>query len=102
MVGFQGYLKGRAFNEIGRRCADEGVHFCYHNHAWEFEDREGDTCGMDVLASETDPALVKNLRSIIYNLVSNSIKYSSPDRKPEIKITTTPAEGGVLLTVLPR
>ncbi|MEJ8755953.1 hybrid sensor histidine kinase/response regulator [Pontibacter sp. H259] len=41
----------------------------------------------------------KNLRSIIYNLVSNSIKYSSPDRKPEIKIATTPAEGGVLLTV---
>jgi two-component system, sensor histidine kinase and response regulator len=41
----------------------------------------------------------KNLRSIIYNLVSNSIKYSSPDRKPEIKITTTPAEGGVMLTV---
>ncbi|MER2997917.1 sensor histidine kinase [Pontibacter populi] len=41
----------------------------------------------------------KNLRSIIYNLVSNSIKYSSPDRKPEIKIITTPTEGGVLLTV---
>ncbi len=41
----------------------------------------------------------KNLRSIIYNLISNSIKYSSPDRKPEIRITTTPSEDGVLLTV---
>lgn len=49
----------RVFNDVGRRCADQGVHFCYHNHAWEFEDREGDTCGMDVLAAETDPAVVK-------------------------------------------
>ncbi|MDX5422411.1 MAG: hybrid sensor histidine kinase/response regulator [Hymenobacteraceae bacterium] len=31
----------------------------------------------------------KNLRSIIYNLLSNSIKYRSPDRKPEINITTS-------------
>ncbi|MBM3459989.1 MAG: TIM barrel protein [Armatimonadetes bacterium] len=49
----------RVFNEVGKRCRDAGVAFCYHNHAWEFEDREGDTCGMDVLAAETDPALVK-------------------------------------------
>jgi len=47
------------FNEVGKRCADAGAVFCYHNHAWEFEDREGDTCGMDVLAQETDPDLVK-------------------------------------------
>ncbi|MCX2741726.1 sensor histidine kinase [Pontibacter anaerobius] len=31
----------------------------------------------------------KNLRSIFYNLISNSIKYSSPDRKPEVVITTS-------------
>lgn len=49
----------RLFNEVGRRCKEEGAVFCYHNHAWEFEDREGDTCGMDILAAETDPALVK-------------------------------------------
>jgi sugar phosphate isomerase/epimerase len=49
----------RRFNEVGKQCRDAGVVFCYHNHAWEFEDREGDTCGMDVLAAETDPALVK-------------------------------------------
>lgn len=41
----------------------------------------------------------KNLRSIIYNLVSNAIKYSSPDRKPEITITTTPADGYTILKV---
>jgi sugar phosphate isomerase/epimerase len=49
----------RLFNEVGQRCRDAGLQFCYHNHAWEFEDREGDTCGMDVLAAETDAALVK-------------------------------------------
>src|SRR5262245_1459813 len=49
----------RLFNQVGRQCRDEGIVFCYHNHAWEFEDREGDTCGMDVLAAETDAALVK-------------------------------------------
>jgi sugar phosphate isomerase/epimerase len=49
----------KLFNEVGKRCQDAGVVFCYHNHAWEFEDREGDTCGMDVLSAETDPALVK-------------------------------------------
>lgn len=30
----------------------------------------------------------KNLRSIIYNLVSNAIKYSSPERQPLIEVST--------------
>jgi PAS domain S-box-containing protein len=30
----------------------------------------------------------KNLRSILYNLISNAIKYRSPERKPEIYIRT--------------
>ncbi len=30
----------------------------------------------------------KNLRSIMYNLVSNAVKYRSPDRTPEVKIAT--------------
>lgn len=41
----------------------------------------------------------KNLRSILYNLVSNAIKYSSLDRKPEIRITTSVAGEYTLLTV---
>ena len=41
----------------------------------------------------------KNLRSIIYNLISNAIKYSSPDRKPEVSITTTRFDPYILLTV---
>lgn len=41
----------------------------------------------------------KNLRSILYNLVSNSIKYSSPERKPEITVTTATIDDFILLTV---
>ena len=29
----------------------------------------------------------KNIRSILYNLISNAVKYSSPDRKPVIKVS---------------
>lgn len=41
----------------------------------------------------------KNLRSIIYNLVSNAIKYSSPDRQPEIKISTARVGSYIMLRV---
>ncbi|MGC8667962.1 MAG: sugar phosphate isomerase/epimerase family protein [Chthonomonadales bacterium] len=48
----------RIFNEVGARLRDEGITFNYHNHAWEFEDLGG-TNGMQIIAQETDPALVK-------------------------------------------
>ncbi|WP_276497485.1 sensor histidine kinase [Pontibacter litorisediminis] len=41
----------------------------------------------------------KNLRSILYNLVSNSIKYSSPVRRPEIVISTALVGDYTLLSV---
>ena len=41
----------------------------------------------------------KNLRSIIYNLLSNAIRYSSPDRKPEIKISSFRQGGHTVLTI---
>lgn len=41
----------------------------------------------------------KNLRSIVYNLVSNAVKYHSPDRRPLIKIRCRPAGDYILLTV---
>jgi two-component system, sensor histidine kinase and response regulator len=41
----------------------------------------------------------KNLRSILYNLVSNGIKYSSPARKPIIHVKTERAGSFVLLSV---
>lgn len=40
-----------------------------------------------------------NLTSIMYNLVSNAIKYRSPDRAPLIRITTVKENQFILLTV---
>jgi PAS domain S-box-containing protein len=39
------------------------------------------------------------LESIFQNLLSNALKYSSPKRKPEIKVTTTNVETGIELKV---
>jgi len=57
--GVQGFEKAApVFNEVGRRCQDAGVVFCYHNHAWEFEEFDG-VKGIHRLAELTDPELVK-------------------------------------------
>ena len=41
-----------------------------------------------------------NLQSVLYNLISNAVKYRSPDRKPHIRVWTERADdGGVVLTV---
>jgi signal transduction histidine kinase len=41
----------------------------------------------------------KNLKSILYNLVSNAIKYRSPERKPLIRVYTEDAGAYTLLAV---
>ncbi|MBJ6117654.1 CHASE domain-containing protein [Pontibacter sp. BT310] len=41
----------------------------------------------------------KNLRSIMYNLVSNAVKYRSPDRTPEVAISTYRQDDYVVLEV---
>ena len=41
----------------------------------------------------------KNLRSILQNLISNAIKYRSPERRPEIKIETEKTDGYLVLKV---
>jgi PAS domain S-box-containing protein len=41
----------------------------------------------------------KHLRSVFYNLLSNALKYRSPDRSPVIVISTRNEEGGVHLSV---
>jgi two-component system phosphate regulon sensor histidine kinase PhoR len=41
----------------------------------------------------------KNLRSILYNLVSNAIKYRKPGRNPEVQITTTKGTVHTVITV---
>lgn len=41
----------------------------------------------------------KNLRSVLYNLITNGIKYRSADRKPEIRISTYVNDDFVVLAV---
>ncbi|HEY4650677.1 MAG TPA: PAS domain-containing sensor histidine kinase, partial [Pontibacter sp.] len=41
----------------------------------------------------------KNLHSVLYNLISNAIKYKDPNRSPVIKLRTEPVEGYVRLTI---
>ncbi len=54
------YVKRRAalFNEVGRKCAERGMEFYYHNHFQEFQ-HFGDQTVYELLLEHTDPALVK-------------------------------------------
>jgi len=70
--GLRAYEKSAGlFNEVGRKCKDAGVQFCYHNHSWEFQEYDrstgrevaagtpGAVTGLERLYELTDPALVK-------------------------------------------
>ena len=46
---------------------------------------------LDVAACPTLAFAEKNLRSIVYNLLSNALKYRHPDRAPEVWLRTYPA-----------
>ncbi|MCB2409978.1 ATP-binding protein [Hymenobacter lucidus] len=46
----------------------------------------GATLEMDVQSCPTISFSEKNLRSVIYNLLSNALKYRSPDRPPRVRI----------------
>jgi signal transduction histidine kinase len=41
----------------------------------------------------------KNLRSVVYNLLSNALKYRHPDRRPQIRISCRDAGSHVVLEV---
>ena len=41
----------------------------------------------------------KYLYSIFHNLISNALKYRSPERKPEILLTSTVLDGSIILSV---
>jgi sugar phosphate isomerase/epimerase len=45
-------------NTIGEQCAKAGLTLAYHHHDFELQ-RFGDTTGLHIILSETDPALVK-------------------------------------------
>ncbi len=49
---------GETLNQIGSQCQDAGLQLCYHNHAFEFQQFDGQT-GLDILFAATFPDLVK-------------------------------------------
>ncbi|MCC9137019.1 PAS domain S-box protein [Pontibacter silvestris] len=54
---------------------------------------------IDVTKCETIHFSEKNLRSIVYNLISNAIKYSSPERSPLVQVAYHKEQGYAVLTV---
>ena len=44
-------------NAVGRKCAEAGIRYGYHNHAYEFE-KVGDEVMFDYMLRNTDPAYV--------------------------------------------
>ncbi len=42
---------------------------------------------------------VNYMRSILQNLISNSLKYSSPERRPVIKISSQPKKDSIILSI---
>lgn len=48
----------KKLNELGQKCAENGIQFSYHNHAFELEDLNGKK-PLNILLDESDPELVK-------------------------------------------
>ncbi|MCC2546481.1 PAS domain-containing sensor histidine kinase [Hymenobacter sp. BT175] len=53
----------------------------------------------DFSAAPVVPFRRTNLQSVLYNLLSNALKYASPDRPALIRLTSAPESGGVVLTL---
>jgi len=48
----------KVLNEVGRRCRDTELRFCYHNHNWEFRPIEGQA-PIHTMVAALDPELVQ-------------------------------------------
>lgn len=66
-------------------CKNNGIQFCYHNHAFEFETLE-DTVPYDFLLNQTDPDLVKMELDLYWTAKANvdpvGLFKNSPGRYP--------------------
>lgn len=48
----------QSLNRIGAACKEQGLQFCYHNHAFEFQTLDNGYI-LDILYGDTDPELVR-------------------------------------------
>ncbi|NDV80948.1 sugar phosphate isomerase/epimerase [Bacteroides sp. 51] len=60
------------YNEIGRRCKQNGMKFGYHNHAHEFEKVENKVVMMDYMIENTDPEYVFIEMDVYWTVVGKS------------------------------
>ena len=54
---------------------------------------------VDVQAAPTVSFSKKNLRSVVFNLLSNALKYRAPGRIPQVRLRARPAGGFVVFEV---
>ena len=54
--------------------------------------KTGGELTVDVQACDTLPFAEKNLHSVLYNLLSNALKYRHPDRVPQVRVRCRPEE----------
>ena len=80
------------FNKAGEAAQKAGIQFCYHNHAFEFEQAEGlgGKVPYDFLLTSTDPKLVKMEMDLCWITVGNAdpLKYFAayPGRFPLVHV----------------
>ena len=80
------------FNKAGEAAQKAGIQFCYHNHAFEFEQAEGlgGKVPYDFLLANTDPKLVKMEMDLCWMTVGNQdpLKYFAayPGRFPLVHV----------------
>lgn len=73
--------RAEEFNKAGEVCKDHGIQFCYHNHAFEFEEIDGQL-PYDTLLSETDEDLVKMELDIYWAVRSGQDPAAMFDENP--------------------
>ena len=54
---------------------------------------------LEVIDCPPFPLSEKNLRSVVYNLLSNALKYHSPERRPQVRLRAWCEDQHLLLTV---
>jgi sugar phosphate isomerase/epimerase len=50
----------KTLNDIGERLHQHDLQFCYHNHAFEFEEEYDGEYGLDILFTHSDPRFVQS------------------------------------------
>ena len=83
------------FNQIGEKCQQAGIQFCYHNHSFEFGKLEGEV-PLDVLLTRTDDSLMKMELDLFWTKVAgvDPLEYFSrfPGRFPLVHVKDMAAE----------